>query len=353
MRSRLLTAALLLALPLAARAQERLPAPACSSRPQVTMEFRILHVPQMAFERVGIDFDAPTPCPNCPGQGSPAVRVQKTPTAPKTPAICDEPQVAQFLEALQGDPRARCYSTPRITLPSGEMGYIQLGDKPVCVPCPAGEEDGEACAEGPRCKTVVPGLKITVLPSVSGRVVRMRLRVEDTQKTEGETPAVNVQTIEQTVEVPSGQTVILGGLKKVCETRTECCPPVLSKVPYVNRLFKNVAIGREPFDVLVFVTPRVGCSEEGACVPPARCAPATVKDAPRHRFAETTGRCEEAEAGCATKACCEGECRMTKALTELLAAYEAACAEGRTAEAERLARVALILDPTCFRKVRR
>ena len=64
-------------------------------------------------------------------------------------------------------------------------------------------------------------------------------------------------TIENTVAVPDGGTVLFGGLKRLTETRTESSPPVLGKVPYVNRLFKNVGYGRESQSVLVLVTPRI------------------------------------------------------------------------------------------------
>jgi type II secretory pathway component GspD/PulD (secretin) len=41
------------------------------------------------------------------------------------------------------------------------------------------------------------------------------------------------------------------------ETRQEFGPPVLSRIPYVNRLFKNVGVGRETEKVFLMVTPRV------------------------------------------------------------------------------------------------
>jgi hypothetical protein len=44
--------------------------------------------------------------------------------------------------------------------------------------------------------------------------------------------------------------------------------------------------------------------------------------------------------------------REAVVLAELLKAYEAACAEGKTVEAKKFARAALIIEPTCFRKKR-
>ena len=59
------------------------------------------------------------------------------------------------------------------------------------------------------------------------------------------------------VAVPDGGTVLMGGLKKLHESRSEYGPPILSKVPYINRLFKNVGYGRETDSMLIMVTPRI------------------------------------------------------------------------------------------------
>ena len=38
--------------------------------------------------------------------------------------------------------------------------------------------------------------------------------------------------------------------------------PILSKLPYINRLFKNVGIGRETQSLMMMVTPRIIIQEE-------------------------------------------------------------------------------------------
>ena len=43
----------------------------------------------------------------------------------------------------------------------------------------------------------------------------------------------------------------------LCETRQEYAVPVLSRIPYVSRLFKNVGYGREAEQVFLVVTPRI------------------------------------------------------------------------------------------------
>jgi Flp pilus assembly secretin CpaC len=75
-------------------------------------------------------------------------------------------------------------------------------------------------------------------------------------------PATNTITVNTTVNVPDGGTVLMGGLKRLSEGRNEFGPPILSKIPYINRLFKNVGYGRETESLMMMVTPRIIINEE-------------------------------------------------------------------------------------------
>ncbi|HEV3021456.1 MAG TPA: hypothetical protein VGX76_03280, partial [Pirellulales bacterium] len=75
-------------------------------------------------------------------------------------------------------------------------------------------------------------------------------------------PSFAVTTVNTTVSVPDGGTVLLGGIKRLSEGRNEFGVPILSKLPYINRLFKNVGIGRETQSLMMMVTPRIIIQEE-------------------------------------------------------------------------------------------
>jgi type II secretory pathway component GspD/PulD (secretin) len=75
-------------------------------------------------------------------------------------------------------------------------------------------------------------------------------------------PAFTTISVTTTVMVPDGGTVLMGGLKTLSEGRNEFGPPILSKLPYINRLFKNVGYGRDAQSLLIMVTPRVIINEE-------------------------------------------------------------------------------------------
>ena len=65
-----------------------------------------------------------------------------------------------------------------------------------------------------------------------------------------------------TVTVPDGGTVLLGGVKRLREERKEYGVPVLSKTPWIDRLFRNVGIGRQSSSLMLMVTPRIIILEE-------------------------------------------------------------------------------------------
>ena len=75
-------------------------------------------------------------------------------------------------------------------------------------------------------------------------------------------PTFSFVTVTTTVSVPDGGTVLLGGIKRLSEGRNEFGVPMLDKIPYLNRLFKNVGIGRETQSLMMMVTPRIIIQEE-------------------------------------------------------------------------------------------
>jgi general secretion pathway protein D len=75
-------------------------------------------------------------------------------------------------------------------------------------------------------------------------------------------PTFSFVTVTTTVSVPDGGTVLLGGIKRLSEGRNEFGVPMLNKLPYINRLFKNVGIGRETQSLMMMVTPRIIIQEE-------------------------------------------------------------------------------------------
>jgi general secretion pathway protein D len=314
---------------------------------QVALEVRFISVGEDFFERFAIAFPAQT-------AGSMPDSV--------TTGFLNEKQMFALMEAIQGDARANVMQAPKMTLLNGQQGTLDVSEHKHFITgvVQVKSEQGGPSTFLPRTEMKKLGMTMTLHPAVSAdrRFVRLYFKMDDNQLATGEVPLFPVcfkvkpqtkdgapseekpvvftqyvqqptfqtMTVEKTVAIPVGQTVVFGGLKKVVETRHEYGPPVLSKVPYVNRLFKNVGYGREAHSVFVAITPRIIVAEEEQA---------------------QKGGTEESEAGC-TAARCESSSRQAKLVAGLVKAYKEACASGQLEEAEKLARAALILDPACF-----
>ena len=75
-------------------------------------------------------------------------------------------------------------------------------------------------------------------------------------------PTLAQTFVNTTVNVPDGGTILLGGIKRLSEGRAERGVPMLGKIPYISRLFRNVAVGRDATSLMMMVTPRIIIQEE-------------------------------------------------------------------------------------------
>jgi type II secretory pathway component GspD/PulD (secretin) len=207
-------------------------------------------------------------------------------------AFLSDIQVFMFMEAAQGDRRVNVMQAPKLTMFNGQSATLQVQEFQFFMTSvqPAFTGAGQLYFI-PQNQPVPLGVQLTVQPVVSGdrRFVRMNLNPQLTNLANANVPLMPIQipipqvfetgiaatgqdrlfqiflqqptfsqiAIQTTVSVPDGGTVLLGGLKTLSEGRSEFGPPILSKIPYINRLFKNVGYGKEAQSLLIMVTPRI------------------------------------------------------------------------------------------------
>jgi type II secretory pathway component GspD/PulD (secretin) len=70
-------------------------------------------------------------------------------------------------------------------------------------------------------------------------------------------PIVNSQRLTTTVTVPSGATVVLGGLINDQISKSESGIPVVGQLPYLGNFFKFQTRTRKRTELLVFIQPTV------------------------------------------------------------------------------------------------
>jgi hypothetical protein len=321
-------------------------------------------------ERVGIDFEGATK--------------QEVPSggAPMKLWVLHDSQVAQILGTVQGDCRTTVLQAPKLTVANGQASAIDLTDKEFFVTevTKTVIDDQVVFVLFPRTEAIVTGWKWSVQPVVSADRKYVRLKLMASQASvvrpvaqkpvttfitpvfengaQGQPvpftqyvqqPQVTRQDMQTTVTIPDGGTAMLSGWTTQREGASEIGPPVLSKVPYVNRLFKNVASGCETEHVLVLVTPRIiNRDEEEHAIP----VEVTGRGVGALTGALIGHAVEQEEAPSPGKKTHTSDAVTTsqKKVAHLLDKYHQACVEGRLEEAKKLARRALTLDPACFDK---
>jgi type II secretory pathway component GspD/PulD (secretin)/tetratricopeptide (TPR) repeat protein len=209
-------------------------------------------------------------------------------------AFLSDIQVYMFMEAAQGDRRTNVMSAPKLTLFNGQTATITVSDNQYFVTNVNVVGFGGQIVFVPVNSPTPLGVSLTIQAVVSAdrRFVRLNLTPQVTNLASAIVPLFPVTTfitpvfeggaqgqpipftqfiqqpsvaqvsIQTTVSIPDGGTVILGGMKTLSEGRNEFGPPVLSKIPYVDRLFKNVGYGRESQSLLLMVTPRIIINSE-------------------------------------------------------------------------------------------
>jgi type II secretory pathway component GspD/PulD (secretin) len=210
-------------------------------------------------------------------------------------AFLSDIQVFLFMEAAQGDTRTNIMQAPKLTLFNGQTATLSVGDTQTFVTNITGTLLGNGSLIFTPSTTAVPNttnLTLQAVISADRRFVRLSLNPTLTNLVPApvnlfpivvpffpnglanpvEAPVLLTQNIQQpitdtinvatTVAVPDGGTVVLGGMKRLSEERSESGPPIVSKIPYISRLFKNTAYGRETESLLIMVTPRIIIQEE-------------------------------------------------------------------------------------------
>ncbi len=219
-------------------------------------------------------------------------------------AILSDIEAFFLIQAFQGDSRTNVLQAPKVTLFNGQQAFVSdTSQRPFVISVVPVVGDF-AAAQQPVITVLSEGTSLTVQAVVSPdrRFVRLTVvpffsSIGDVQEftftgsttttstsanstggtdtssnstgntvtTEGTTvqlPTFNFVTVTTTVSVPDGGTVLLGGIKRLSEGRNEHGVPILSKIPYINRLFRNVGIGRTTSSLMMMVTPRIIIQEE-------------------------------------------------------------------------------------------
>ncbi|MCB2262057.1 MAG: type IV pilus secretin PilQ [Candidatus Thiosymbion ectosymbiont of Robbea hypermnestra] len=158
------------------------------------------------------------------------------------------------LTAMQREGRGEIISSPRVITSDNQEAIIKVGQE---IPYQEQQELGRTTVA---FKEAVLELKVTPRITPDDRVI-IRLEVKKdnadfTREVQG-VPPIDTRSVETSVLVDNGETLVLGGVFERVETLDKHQVPWLGDLPLVGRFFRSSSRRDNKNELLIFVTPRI------------------------------------------------------------------------------------------------
>ena len=163
------------------------------------------------------------------------------------------------LSALEATGDGKIISSPKVTTLDSVTATIQQGEE---IPYTVTDSDGNTSTA---FKEATLKLEVTPIITYEGRIsikVNASNNYADweTDKLTGlrvENPPINTSSVESTVVVRDGDTIVIGGVYKTSASEAMSGVPWLSEIPVLGWLFKYKTVSNDKRELLIFVTPRI------------------------------------------------------------------------------------------------
>ncbi len=175
-------------------------------------------------------------------------------------------QIDSVLNMNEVKSRTNVLSTPHIMVMDNETASIDVGEQisiqsgNITVPGATGTSNG-GIYNTTSYQYLSTGVKLQVKPSISNNgTVRMEINqsysVPGASSGPGNPPIKN-RSVQTIVNVPDGQSLVLGGMIQQSQTNSDDGIPILSKIPLVKYFFSNKSQSRAKSELIIIITPHV------------------------------------------------------------------------------------------------
>ncbi len=171
---------------------------------------------------------------------------------------------AAVLSALQGDADTNIISTPSIVTTDNEEATINVGQEVPFVTGSFTNTGGTAGAVNPfqTIQRQQIGVKLSITPQINeGDSLLLSIAQEISSIAQSAAGAVdlitNQRTVETTVIVDDGQTLVLGGLLEDTLRESNQMVPVLGNIPILGGLFRSRKTDLIKTNLLIFIRPKI------------------------------------------------------------------------------------------------
>lgn len=164
--------------------------------------------------------------------------------------------VTTRLRLMETEGRAQVLSNPKIVTSSGNAAKITVGGK-VPIPVVNNQGVGSQLEEYGILLNVLP----TIIPERNNIIdlqVQLSVSTVDYSRTvvigTASAPSFTNRDVETHVELNSGETLVIGGLKSSSRNVSEDRVPFLGRLPLIGLLFKSKDVTEEQRSLFLFIT---------------------------------------------------------------------------------------------------
>src|SRR5262249_49418276 len=166
--------------------------------------------------------------------------------------------VAGLLRALQSTGYFQSLAEPNLIAYNGqEASFLAGGEIPV--PVVSGTTGNVSISYKEF------GIRLNFVPTIAGDAIRLKVRpeVSSLDFANGVTlngfriPALTTRRAETSVELRDGQSFAIAGLLDNISENDKDAIPVMSKLPIIGPLFKNISRNKQQTELMVLITPRL------------------------------------------------------------------------------------------------
>ncbi len=167
--------------------------------------------------------------------------------------------VATRLRLMETEGRAQVLSNPKVVTSSGNAAKISVGGK-IPIPVVNNQGVGSQLEEYGILLNVLP----TIIPERNNLIdlqVQLSVSSVDYSRTvvigTAAAPSFTNREVETHVELNSGETLVIGGLKSSSRNVAEDRVPFLGRLPLIGLLFKSKDVTEEQRSLFLFITVEV------------------------------------------------------------------------------------------------
>jgi type IV pilus assembly protein PilQ len=157
------------------------------------------------------------------------------------------------LSALESEDRAEIVASPRLMTTNQVPAVIKSGED---IPY---QESTSSGATAVAFKQAVLSLKVTPQITPDGKLL-LDLQINqdsDSGRRVQNVPIILTKSIETSVLVNNGQTIVLGGIYQQSKSNQMKRIPFLGTIPVLGNLFRSVDVKSSNDELLIFITPRI------------------------------------------------------------------------------------------------